>query len=98
MIIGCADTFLNNVNSDPILRPYLIEYPFPSERLSLAFWIRDKDLQPITTPEVLYSVQLYKNEIEYNTLKKKSPYERDAEKVLMHSETYEEAKRILKDA
>lgn len=97
IIVNSTQLLLNNINSNTALRPFLAEYPFPPSRVSISFWIRDELFHPIKTPNVLYSFELYQNMIEYTMLKKRTAYERDDKKILMHSETLEEAKRIVEN-
>ena len=39
LIVNCAETYLQNINSEKALRPYLIQYPFPAERIEFVVLI-----------------------------------------------------------
>ncbi len=40
LILDCAEVFLNEINSDQEIRPYLSEYPYPVSRIKLTFFVR----------------------------------------------------------
>lgn len=97
LMVDCAQCFLENINSNTTLRPYLVEYPFPPSRISMSFWITDGTYDPIRTPGILKSISLDDGIIRYNTVSKKGVVRVGDKAVLMHEETFEEAKRIVEN-
>ena len=93
----CASLFLKNINSNTTLRPYLVEYPFPPSMISMAFWITDGTYEPIRTPGILKSITLNNGIIKYNTVSKKGIVQVGDQAVIMHQETFDEAKRIVEN-
>ena len=97
IMVDCASHFLTNINSNTTLRPYLVEYPFPPSMISMAFWITDGTYEPIRTPGILESITLDNGVIEYNTVSKKGIVQVGDQAVIMHQETFDEAKRIVEN-
>lgn len=94
-IVGCAEIFLRNINSNRDLRPMLIKYPFSSSRISLSIGVCYGMLDSQRVPGVLMTCSLYKGIVTYRTIKEKTPFISIDKKAVMLKETYEEAKRIV---
>jgi hypothetical protein len=97
ILVNSTEILLNNINSNVSIRPYLIEYPFPPKRVSLTFWVCDKNFVRTNTPDVLDSFSLYDDTIIYEALQKRTIYEKEERRVTLLSETFEQAKGIVVD-
>ncbi len=97
IIEDSAIIFLKNINSNVMLRPYLVEYPFPPSRISVSFFITDETYDPVRTPGELVSVILHLGEIKYKTVEKAGRVRAADKYIILHQETFEEAKRIVDD-
>lgn len=97
VMVDCASHFLRNINSNATLRPYLIEYPFPPSMISMAFWITDGKYDSIRIPGILKSFAMHEGIIEYRTVSKKGEFRVGDQDIIMHQETFDEAKRIVEN-
>ncbi len=87
IMVDSLETFLNAINNDKQLRPYLITYPFSLKQIFLTIFVRGKEEYYIWHPEIR-SVSILLNGITYITYDQK--YNRTE-----FVETYEEAKKII---
>lgn len=85
LIVSSVELFLENINADTNLRPYLLEHPFPTSRIS--FSIASTAPNPILDLSWT-SCTLRHDQIEY------SNFEQGVKKVELR-ESYENAKRRL---
>ena len=90
LVINCTEIYLCNINSNQGLRPYLIEYPFPSSGIQLDFYSYPANPQ---TDAILAGVGINQDQITYWTRDPATGFPRN-----MHKETYEEARAIVEKA
>jgi hypothetical protein len=83
LIVNCLETFLKNINTNKIIRPYLIEYPFPERRIDFTIFVRLDE----TEQKKLNSLNYFSSH-----RGKLSYYEYDH---LVHEEPYEKARAIV---
>ncbi len=88
IMVDSLETFLNVINNDKQVRPYLITYPFTLRQIHLTIYVRDKDKNYALYPEI-NSVSLFKKGITYETCDQEC-------NLTEFVETYEEAKKIIK--
>ena len=94
LLIEIANNFLERLNSDKEIRSYLIEFPFPPNRLNFSISILINNRRPInkgSTKEVLRNITLARGKIRYDFKKE----ERKNIQTLFE-EPYEEALKIVK--
>ncbi len=87
IMVDCLDTFLNAINNDKQVRPYLLTYPFTLEEIYLTIYVRDKNNGYVYYPEIS-SVSILLDGITYTT------YDQEKKRTEL-AETYEEAKKII---
>lgn len=87
--VDCIDLFIDMINADEKIQPYLHERPFPPRCFTLSLSPRNPDGSRYTGEGVSY-ISCYNGKISYN---KCDPI--TGRFVLLHKETYEEAKRII---
>lgn len=97
LLVSCVEIFLGNINSDKKLRLVLMEYPFPPSRISLAIGIRNDMGDSERVPGVLMACRLFKGIVRYETIKEPTFFISADKVFVIHSETYEEAKRIVEN-
>jgi len=85
LIIKTIDKFLMEVNSNEEIRPFLVEHPFTIKHISIGILSESKR-------SGLSCVSNYKNELTY---RQDNPDLNNLQSMDVHSETYEEAVRIL---
>ncbi|MFA6118866.1 MAG: hypothetical protein WCT85_05535 [Parachlamydiales bacterium] len=87
LIVYCAEKFLENINSDEKIRPYLKSYPFHSKDIQLFISINNKS--KISDENHLESIILGKGSIDYLI------YDENHRLKTVREETYEEALNII---
>jgi hypothetical protein len=90
LIVDCAEEFLEEINSDEKLKPFLVTYPFLIKNIEIAIYAFTSDGYPASYPHII-TTGLYEGEISY---RKKDFKERYKYKVNIR-ESYEEAVDIL---
>lgn len=90
IIIDCIDKFLLNINSNEKLKPFLSNYPFKPENISIVLYIDDSFGRELFHPEV--SIVGYADDrLTYKTLDPENEYRfKDS-----YDETYEEAFQLV---
>ena len=91
VIVKCSDVFLKNINSNPLIRPYLVTYPFTENEISLSFSI----FVPKQRPGLITSFGCCLGKIDYCIREAPNEFRRYEETVIMHKETFDEARRIV---
>ena len=88
LILDCAEIFLEKINNDHEIRPYLSEYPYPVSRIKLRFFVTP--LPPFVGKSNLSTFGIYHIPRKKQTF---LDYNVDDDPVLkeIFSETYEEA-------
>lgn len=100
LLVEVTEKLLSAINSNEKVRPYLKEYPFPAGLLKLRFCIEKKGHNEF--PDVrMESMTLNENLITYvqEILHPKEEGEvfRDSEKIVLATESYPEALKIVED-
>lgn len=90
LIVGCVEEYLNEINSDEKIRPFLKNYPFTSQEISVAILVVNKRLD-LYHPEISAVANSGKI-IWFGTVDQEnaSGYK------LIEEETYDEALKIVK--
>ncbi len=90
IIVSCVEEFLNAVNTNEELKPYLKEYPFEPKNIYVMLCIYDKKTKPVYHPFIGTASSL-KGNIYYRTddPDKKNQYKAEYE------ESFEEALRLV---
>lgn len=95
ILVGSAELYLNNINKNSIVRPYLEEYPFTIKRLRLDFYVcapaKDKNQTTLDSFSLCYGGNTKVPTISYEARNDNNRL------VDIHSETYEEAKERLNE-
>lgn len=94
LVVNCAQIYINALNSDKTLRPYLAEFPFPLSRITLRFFLHN----PTDTikPNELVGFRLTcGGNIKEPTIYYRTENEKGVPKELF-KETYEEAVKQMK--
>lgn len=86
LLLYCAHIFLDTINSDQDLRPYLQNYPFVYKNIEIAIFLRSTDRN---LPTSFSWIKLVDDKIKYY---QKDPLSGQYNKV--HEETVEEALRF----
>ncbi|MGA8164259.1 MAG: hypothetical protein WB791_04440, partial [Waddliaceae bacterium] len=91
LLLECAEELLGEINARTDFQPFLHEYPFPVQNISLEFFVYDEDGGRLYHPEITV-FSLHKVNLEFLTKssKKKHGYFSEEE------ETYEEAIKLFK--
>lgn len=92
IIVDCTKEFLEDINNDHELRPYLQAYPFTASNLQIDIFNFTENKTPIIDPYV-YIVAVSRGKLEYLTKDSNKKYGYKSE----ISETYEEAINILEN-
>jgi hypothetical protein len=90
IIVPCANAFLNQINTDEQIRPYLNHYPFTVEDIHLGILFNEKKTGRFVRPPNIAFVTLVSGNIIYT-----SDYDPLGPLTDMHKESYEEALRIV---
>jgi hypothetical protein len=90
LIVTCAEEFLNQINSDEQIRPYLNHYPFTVEDIHLGILFNEKKTGRFVRPPNIAFVTLVSGNIIYT-----SDYDPLGPLTDMHKESYEEALGIV---
>jgi hypothetical protein len=91
LIVSITEELLKRINTDEGIRPYLHNYPFTNENLSITLNFRDKNDDPMLPPFLTYTGVMY-GKVGYALQNLKQPLAVD----YVHRETYEEALKIYK--
>ena len=88
ILVYCAEYFLDQINSNEEIRPFLQNYPFRAENIDLSIYVYSKNRKQFDIGQ-LSSLAVIKGKIVY--------YYRDSEYTVDSSkrEDYEEAKKIV---
>ncbi|CCB90056.1 hypothetical protein [Simkania negevensis] len=88
LLVHCAEDFLDQVNSNEEIRPYLQNYPFSSKNIDLTIYVHSENKKRFDVGQ-LSCLAIQKEKIVY--------YYRDSEYTieLLKAEAYEEAKKIV---
>ncbi len=89
LIIKCAESYLNDINSDNELKQYLYQYPFAYKNLEISIFLKKPDGSDINYPDIRV-ISLYNDKISYDIQDPNSKY-----KYITSQEPYEEALRIV---
>jgi len=92
LLIACSEILLKNLNGYRPLRPFLFEYPFPMDRISIAIFVSHEGTKklPKNAPTIF---SLSGSELEYD--RPADNYDKPASLDAIHSETYQEALQII---
>jgi hypothetical protein len=96
LMVFVIDDFITQINSNEKIKPYLAEYPFPPERLTLSIALLGDDRKPIinkgSDTTLLTHAFLLKGKLHFHTRnEEKYPDKRK------YIETYEEAYNIVNE-
>jgi hypothetical protein len=97
LVVNCTEMLLKNIHSIPALRLWLIEYPFPIDRVSFFIRVMPHVDDSARVPGQLLKCQLNRGIIKYNTIKHPTSFISADNIVIMHEESYEEAKRKVEN-
>ena len=89
MLVNAVNVFLNEINSNEKVRPYLIQFPFDSKNVEIMILLRNPDRSKVDREE-LSLIVCEKGILKYKTY--------DADSYLLttiHKETFEEAVQRL---
>jgi len=90
--VKITERFINAINSNEKIRPYLREYPFKADRAEVAISFYTKDNSRYTDGSVSYVFQV-KNKIYYCS---KNPHTKNLDD--LYEEPYEEALKIVQSS
>ena len=91
LVINCSEDFLDRINQDEKIKPYLAQYPFPNNRIRMQISFYNKNRERVSSDNIAL-VGLGNDKIYYCI------YDRESEKLVdIHEEMYEEAVRIVKE-
>lgn len=93
LIISVANALLNNINNEPSIEQYLVEFPFTYKKIDVGIFIHMQDNSSVFHPDIGV-VSLGKGVIEYLTVDPVGSYKYKS----VIEETYEEALRKLRKA
>lgn len=89
LLVKCAQTLLNNVNSNKKIRPYLKDYPFGPKNIHITIYFRG--LNDINIPDGKISTVSICNRDIIRWKSHNGPYEL----TILKTESYEDALRIV---
>lgn len=75
LIVYALNKFLDEINSDESIRPYLVSYPFSAENLEIGIWLYKPDHTAVNSNHISYVVNrggminYYRGEKEFDPLK-----------------------------
>ena len=87
LIVYCAEKYINEINNNKKIRPYLHNYPFKADNLELDIFFKDQNNLSPPYPNI-YFVSLRNGLISYKV-------EENDESKLIHKEPFEEAQEIV---
>ena len=88
ILVYCAEYFLDQINSNEEIRPFLQNYPFKAENIDLAIYVLSENKQRFDVGQ-LSCIHLIRGEVAYSY--------RNTEYTVktLKTEDYEEAKKIV---
>ncbi|MES2200190.1 MAG: hypothetical protein V4489_08495 [Chlamydiota bacterium] len=92
LLVDVVSTYLQEINSNQKIRPYLHDYPFTAKNVQIDIWIKNPDRSDVAFNQIDYMVAL-SGELYYDLPIEPGTYKRR----LLHKETYAEAVEILQD-
>ncbi|HEY2810466.1 MAG TPA: hypothetical protein VGJ00_03645 [Rhabdochlamydiaceae bacterium] len=92
LLVSAGKLFLDAINENEKVRPYLINYPFLPENIQVRIFLKNED-GTFIEQEKLHVVSIINGKLLYKIETSRTPlYE------IIHSETFEEAAEILKES
>ena len=92
LLVDAVDVYLQEINSNKVVRPYLHEYPFPVKDIEIRVWIKNPDRPNVAADQIEY-MSAINGVLCYDLPDKPGSYKNN----LLHEETYEEAVQILQN-
>ncbi|HEV8052732.1 MAG TPA: hypothetical protein VGP47_09565 [Parachlamydiaceae bacterium] len=92
VLVGSVEEFLTQINSNLELRPFLKNYPFTTNEITITIFIKDKNGQSLYHPDISLAYSST-GEISFNTVDKNNIYGYESRE----RETYSTALVIVKD-
>ena len=92
ILVGSMEIYLENINKNKIIRPYLEEYPFSPSRVELEFYVHSQKKNEDQKHLNLFAISCGGN-IKVPTIKYK--FEKNGEATEVFRETFDEAKERL---
>lgn len=90
MILNCIEEILKNINSNEEIKPYLTNFPFSYENISISLYLKTKKGEPIYHPNISIAASNSLG-LEFNTIAEENEYSfKERAK-----ETYEEALQLV---
>ena len=93
LVVGCVNEYLNSVNENKEIRPYLHNFPFTEENLEIVIFFYENNNFKDVQPGQVSCASTVKGKIFYHTKDSQDEYKLET----LHQETYEEALRIVKE-
>jgi len=91
LLFVCAEEFMNDVNANEELRPYLLEFPFTLKNVGISFYFQEEDGAEFHHPDLSYAAWR-SGKMEFAT---KDPKKNGSFQVF-DQETHEEALALIK--
>ena len=73
LIVSITNRYLEILNSDQVLRPLMVKYPFDQENIEVTLYFMDKSNQRIFYPKIGVAT-IYKGQFKFCTRDKANPY------------------------
>lgn len=93
LIVSCVDEYIEAVNNNADIRPYLHNYPFTEQNVEVAIFIYENNKFTEVQPGQVSCVSELKGKICYHTKDPEDEYKLET----LHEESYAEAVRIVRE-
>jgi hypothetical protein len=93
LIVKCVQEFLEDINNDIQLRPYLVSYPFDVNHVEMGIFSEDPSRKPVCYP-YFSIISSYKGRITYLSQK----FQDDKKYQCEERETFQQALQIVREA
>ncbi|MES2200189.1 MAG: hypothetical protein V4489_08490, partial [Chlamydiota bacterium] len=92
LLVDAVSTYLQEINSNKTIRPYLHDYPFTAKNVQINIWIQNSDRSDVSSDQISYIIAM-DGILEYSIPREPGVYKRN----VFHEETYAEAVKILQE-
>lgn len=91
ILVESVEMFLDALNGNEEIRPFLKIYPFTEDRISIMIYVADKNGEKLYSPDISV-VMNYNEVIDYSTYDRENEYKYKTEE----TESYKEALKIVR--